>query len=384
MNAHLTCRRLTLISCAVGVAVLVSACSSGGTTSNGAAAKQVTVGMLQPLTGDSAAVGLTGRQGAELAIQELNDAGGVNGVKINLDVLDSAGDVTTGTNAYTKLLADKPAALLGPNISAVALALVPQLLRSQFPMLSGALSPNLTKSNSPWVFRIRSGDATAAQNLVDYASTTLHLSSVALVTEESDYGQGGLASVKAALQAKGITPVTAVTFPANANDLSSQVLKLKQSGAASVIYWGSLSPAALFAKQAKQLGYTGTILGSNAYTDANVLKLAGNAADGVYSVVNFIPQGSDPTVQKFVQAYQAKYNSSPDSYAASYFDTVNLLAAAMKSGGATSKGIADSLKTISYTGIASTYKYHDNGEMAGSQEITQVKNGAPVVVQGSS
>lgn len=384
-RAHI---RLAIGGTAVLLAATLAACSSSGGSSSssgssgGSSAKSVTVGMLQPLTGDSAAVGLTGRQGAELAVSELNAKGGVSGTTIKLDVLDDAGDVTTGTNAFTKLTADKPVAILGPNISAVALALVPRLDRVQVPMLSGALSPGLTKSKSPWVFRIRSSDATAANDLVGYATDTRKLSSVALLSEESDYGQGGIAGVKSALQAKGITPVTAVTYAASANDLSSQVLKIKNSGAKSVIFWGSLSPAALFAKQAKQLGYTGTILGSNAYTDASVLKLAGSAAEGIYSVVNFIPQGSDPAVQQFVSDYKAKYGSEPDSYAASYFDTVNLLAKAMASG-TSAKAIDDALKTVNYAGIAATYQYHDNGEMAGQQEITQIRNGVPAVVQAS-
>lgn len=362
--------------------VLVAGCggNSGGGGSSSRSGGEVTLGMLQPLSGASAAVGLTGRQGAELAVQKINDAGGVNGTKLKLQVLDDAGDVTTGTNAFTKVLSDKPVAILGPNISAVALALVPRLAREQVPLLTGALTPDLTKSGSPWVFRVRSSDATAAKNLVDYMADNLKPQSVALISEESDYGQGGIAAVKAELQVKGITPVAAVTFSASANDLSSQVIKLKQSGAAAVIYWGSQSPAALFAKQAKQFGYAGTILGSNAYTDQSVLKLAGTSAENVYSVVNFIPTGDDPAVQSFVTAYTQKYGSAPDSYAASYFDAVNVVAAAIKAGGATAKGIADSLKSLQYQGLASLYKYHDNGELTGPQEVTQVRDGKPVVV----
>jgi branched-chain amino acid transport system substrate-binding protein len=381
MNARRSLVRLAACGIVFAVSLALSACGSSG-GGGGSASKQVVVGMLQPLTGDAAAVGLTGRRGAELAVSQINAKGGVNGTKIKLNVLDTAGDVTTGTNAYTKLISQKPVAIVGPNISAVALALVPRLDRSQVPMLSGALSPDLTKSSSPWVFRIRSSDATAAKDLVAYAIDTLKLSSIALVSEESDYGQGGIAGVKASLQAMGVTPVTSVTYAAGANDLSSQVLKIKNSGAKAVIFWGSQSPAALLAKQAKQLGFSGTILGSNAYTDASVLKLAGSAAEGIYSVVNFVPQGSDPDVQRFVNDYKAKYGSDPDSYAASYFDTVNLLAKAMESG-TSAKDIADALKKDSYSGIAATYTYHDNGEMAGEQEITQVRDGVPVVVQAA-
>ena len=82
----------------------------------------------------------------------------------------------------------------------------------------------------------------------------------------------------------------------------------------------------------------------------------------------------------FVDAYKAAYGEDPDSYAASFYDAVNLLAAAMNAGGATADGIATSLKTVSFTGLTGTFKYHDNGEMAGAQEITQVKDGAPVVL----
>ncbi len=362
-------------------AILLAGCGSGGNgDANASGGGEVTLGMLQPLTGPAAAVGLTGRHGAELAVQEINDAGGVNGTKLKLQVLDAAGDVTTGANAFTKLLSDKPVAILGPNYSAVALALVPRLQREQVPLLTGALTPDLTKSGSPWVFRVRSSDSTAAQNLVDYALDTIKPQSIAVISEESDYGQGGIAAVKAELQARGVTPVATLTFGANANDLSSQVIKLKQSGAAAVVYWGSQSPAALFAKQAKQFGYTGVILGSNAYTDQSVLHLAGDSAENIYSVVNFIPTGDDPAVRSFVTAYQQKYGSDPDSYAASYFDAVNVVAAAIKAGGPTAKAIADSLKTLQHQGLASTYKYHDNGEMAGPQEITQVRSGKPVVV----
>ena len=168
----------------------------------------VVVAMLQPLTGGAAVVGKHGQQGAELAVKQLNEAGGVAGVTIKLEVEDSAGQVATGTNAYAKLLADHPVALLGPNYSSVALALVDKVTSDKVPMLAGALSPDLTKSGSPYVFRIRSSDATAAQNLVDYAVQQLDLKDFALINEASDYGQGGIAAVTAELTKLGITPKT--------------------------------------------------------------------------------------------------------------------------------------------------------------------------------
>jgi branched-chain amino acid transport system substrate-binding protein len=377
--------------------LLLAACSSGtgGSPSASAAASassaasasaapsgpsEVVVAMLQPLTGAAAVVGKNGEQGAQLAVKQINDAGGVNGTKIKLEVEDTAGDTATGTNAYAKLIADHPVALVGPNYSSVALALVDKVTSDKVPMLAGALSPDLTKSASPYVFRIRSSDAVGAQNLVDYATGQLGLKSFALISESSDYGQGGIGSVKADLQAKGITPLTEQTFNTGVNDLTSQVLAIKNSGAEATIYWGSQDPAALFAKQAKQLGYTGTILGSNAYTDSSVLGLAGDAANGIYAVVNFIPVGDDPALKSFVSAYNSAYGADPDSYAASFYDAINLLAAAMKAGGPTADGIATALKTISYPGLTGTFHYHDNGEMAGGQEICQVQNGAPVVI----
>lgn len=384
----------------VGVAALlfVTACSSGATESPSTPAtaaastaptpaaatptgpSEVVVAMLQPLTGAAAVVGKHGQQGAEQAVKQINDAGGVNGTKIKLEVEDTAGDTATGTNAYAKLIADHPVALVGPNYSAVALALVDKVTTDKVPMLAGALSPQLTTPGSPYVFRIRSSDAIAAQNLVDYATAQLGLKSFALISESSDYGQGGIGSVKAALQAKSITPLTEQTFNTGVNDLTSQVLAIKNSGAEATIYWGSQDPAALFAKQASQLGYAGTILGSNAYTDQSVLDLAGNAANGIYGVVNFIPVGADPALTAFVSAYKAAYNEDPDSYAASFYDAINLLAAAMKSGGPTADGIATALKTVSYAGLTTTFHYHDNGEMAGGQEICKVENGKPVVI----
>lgn len=371
------------VSCAVVLVASLSACVPSESKDSSSKTTEVTVGMLQPLTGPAAAVGKTGRQGAELAVEQINSAGGVDGTKIVLNVLDAAGDVATGNNAFAKIAAQKPVALLGPNYSSVALSLVPLLERAQFPMLAGALSPDLTASGSPWVFRIRSSDALAAQTLVGFALDNLKLTSIAVVNEESDYGQGGAAAVVAALKAAGAEPVFTGSFAANANDLSSLVLNLKDSGAKSVIYWGSQNPAALFAKQSKQLGFEGTILGSNAYTDSSVLSLAGSAANGVYAVVNFVAEGDDPALKAFVDSYKAKYGEVPDSYAGSYFDAVNLLAAAMKAGGTTPKGIADALKTVDYKGVAASYKYHDNGEMAGSQIIVQIVNGALKVVQQS-
>lgn len=371
------------VSCAVVLVASLSACAPSGSKDSNSEKSEVTVGMLQPLTGAAAAVGKTGRQGAELAVEQINKAGGIDGTKIVLKVLDAAGDVATGNNAFAKISAEKPVALLGPNYSAVALSLVPRLERAQLPMLSGALSPDLTSSGSPWVFRVRSSDVLAAQNLVDFAVNNLKLTSIAVVNEESDYGQGGATAAIAALKAAGVDPVFTGSFAANANDLSSLVLNLKDSGAESVIYWGSQSPAALFAKQTKQLGFEGTILGSNAYTDSSVLDLAGAAANGIYAVVNFVAEGDDPDLKAFVDSYKAKYGEAPDSYAGSYFDAMNLLAAAMKEGGTTPKEIAEALKTVEYKGVAASYKYHNSGEMAGSQIIVRIVDGAVKVEQQS-
>src|ERR1700722_4496655 len=290
----------------------------------GRAAEPLKIGMVAPVTGPAAESGLYQTQGAKLAIEEINKAGGVLSRQIELVVED---DQTTNPGivlAFSKLAGDQDIpAFIGSVRSTQVHAMAPDIQRIGKPVMIGGTDPQLTHMGNPWLFRCRPNDTYSARVIADYGVNTLGKKKWAIVHSTDAYGTNGMKNLAEVLKHTGVKPVLIQGYTNNSQDLTPVALAVKQSGADIMgTYITFETDLAIFARQLRQLGVNAAWVGSPAGVAKTALRLAGPALDGSYAVSDFAADSSQPA-KEFAAKYEAAYKSAPDNFGAWTYDAVH-------------------------------------------------------------
>ena len=351
----------------------------------GATGAPIRIGLSAPLTTAFAEDGKWMRQGAELAIKEINAAGGIKGRPLQLFVEDDQGpNPTAAANAATKLISeDKVLAIVGPHFTPGILAVEPLLKQYHVPAFSGATGPVVTAQGNPYVFRVRLNDNVGARLLVRYAVEKLHWTDIGIDYVNTAFGQGGLGALKAALAEMHIQPKMVQTHLDSTKDFTPQLLAFKSAGVKNLFIWTDDQPMGLINKQIKTLGLSFGIAGNAGLTLPNVIALAGDAVNGAYSIGEFIADNPDPVVREWVKRYHAAYGADPELYGSVYYDATKILGDAMQRATAIDgAAIQEALtKTRSFRGVVTTYTWSPGGDMVHSALITRDENKKPVIIE---
>lgn len=381
-----------LMSVVLATAMLVSACGgskapAGGQASNAPApstqpaanAKPIKIGQIIPLTGEIAESGKYQKQGAELAMEQVNAKGGVNGRKIELKFEDDQGTNPGAVSAVQKLLEDKEiTALIGPIKSTQVQALAPTILDAKIPMAIGGTNYTLTRTNNPWLFRFRPDDGISTQVIAKFIVEELKLKKIAIVHGTDAFGTGARDMLLQALKKYDITPVVVQGTNNGEKDFTATVAAVKQSGAEALItYLAFSTDIGILGKQIKQLGLKLAWIGSSTIAAVDARNLAGDALFGTYGVADFHTESSQ-AAKDFTAAYKAKYGVEPDLYASWSYDAVRVLAEAMKKApDLKPESIRQATLAIkNLDGANGTYTFDPNGDGLHSYNIVQNQNGA--------
>src|SRR5271163_3708973 len=247
--------RLTRREFAAGIAAGVAA--PYVITSANAQGATVKIGMCVPVTGPAAEQGLWAQNGAKLALDAVNKAGGVMGKQLELIVED---DQTTNPGivlAFSKLAAqDDIVGFLGSIRSTQVHAMAPDVLKLGKPVMIGGTDPALTHMGNQWYFRFRPNDGYSARVMADYGAKVLGRRKWAIVHSTDAFGTAGMKSLVEALKGMGIEPVLIQGYPNNSQDFTPIALAVKQSGADVMGTYMFESDQGIFAKQMRQLGVT--------------------------------------------------------------------------------------------------------------------------------
>jgi branched-chain amino acid transport system substrate-binding protein len=367
-----TGRRTFLLALAAGVFALTHAAI---------AADPIKIGMVAPLTGPGAESGRFQTQGAKLAVDEINKAGGVLGRPLELVIED---DQTTnpGTVLAFSKLAGNPefAVFIGPIRSTQIHAMAPDAQKLGKPVLIGGTDPVLTHMGNPWFFRFRPHDVYSARVIADYGAKVLGKRKWAIVHSTDAFGTSGMKNLVESLKGMGIEPVLVQGYPNNSQDFTPVALAVKQSGADVMgTYMTFEADQGIFAKQLRQLGVALTWVGSPTTVTTTALKLAGPALYGSYAVVDFNKDSSE-AAKSFAAKYQAAYKTAPDFFASWTFDAVHVLARAISEAKSMEpdKLRAAILAVKGFVGAEGTYSFDANGD--GLHGYNIVKNNSGTVV----
>jgi branched-chain amino acid transport system substrate-binding protein len=346
------------------------------------AADPIKIGMVIPLTGSIAESGKYGIQGARLAIEEINKAGGVLGRPLELVIEDDQSANPSTILAFNKLAGDNDiVAFLGPTRSTQIQAMSPAVQKAGKPVMIGGTDPKLTLAGNPWLFRFRPNDSYTVRVMSDFGSNTLGKKKWAVVYATDAFGTSASTLFIEALKKQGLTPVMTEGQPNNSPDFTAVALKVKQSGAdvmaTFITYEQDL---AIFAKQLRQLGVNVAWVGSPSITTTTARNLAGAALYGTYAIADF-HVAANPEAKAFSEKYQAAYKSAPDLFSSWPYDAVHVLATAITAAKSVEPDkLRQALLAVKgYRGVEGTYDFDKNGDGLHGYNILKNDNGNMIV-----
>jgi branched-chain amino acid transport system substrate-binding protein len=348
---------------------------------NSWAADTIKIGMVAPLTGPGAESGTFQTQGAKLAVEEVNKAGGVLGKPIELVIED---DQTTNPGivlAFSKLAGeDSIPAFLGSIRSTQVHAMAPDALKLGKPVMIGGTDPQLTRMDNPWLFRFRPNDLYSSRVIADYGVKTLGKKKWALVHSTDAFGTNGAKNLIEALKGLGAEVVLDQGYSNNSQDFTPVALAVKQSGAEIMGTYMTFEPdQGIFAKQLRQLGVNVAWVGSPTTVTTTALKLAGPALFGSFAVVDF-NKDSSPVAKTFSEKYAAAYKTTPDVFGSWTYDAIHVLALAINNAKSLEpQKIREAIIAVKgYEGVEGIYNFDKNGDGLHGYNIVKNDNGTIV------
>ena len=388
--------RMALSLAVMGVAASLVAC--GGAKSgqvSGSSSEPVKVGAILSLTGSYAALGASEKNALELEQKRINDAGGINGRKIEVTIVDDATDEAKAVAAATKLIEqDKVIAILGATGTGQSMAVRTVVDRSGVPQISMAGGNAITGTFDPLVFQTPWTNAIVVPFVLKKMSADGH-SKIAVLSDNGGYGKDGLTIINKEVSNAGLTIVSNETFKPGDTDFATQLTHAKSSGADALLLWTAGKEGASIVKQADALGLRLPMYGGSGQAKVEFAAGAGSAAEGFIfgTGKSLVPanwgEGSAEfkVVDDFAKRYQSAYGAAPDIFAGHAFDALSILTDAVKrSGGDTSPAkLRDSVeqtKDLVGFGGAFTFSATDhNGLTESDLSLYRVEKGTWVAIQ---
>jgi branched-chain amino acid transport system substrate-binding protein len=334
-------------------------CKSGSDSSG-----NIHIGMLAPLTGTGASFGASQRDGVQLAIDEINAKGGINGSKIDLIIEDTKTEPPVAVTAANKLIyQNKVPVIIGSAASLDVPAYMDILEKAQIPeIVPVAVLPKITEGDAKWTFRSAMNDKIAATKMAEFVVNELQAKKISLLIEDSAFGGTGLIFAERAEQL-GVKPLTVERFKRGDLDMSAQLIKIKNLGTTHIQFWGYYADYAQVAKQMGDLGIQAKLMGNQAPVTDKTIELGGQAVEGALNICLFVPTSDDPKIQSFTRNFQAKYGHLPDTWAAQSYDGMYILAEALRQGGTDPQKIRDALAaTRDFNGVTGTITFNSKGD----------------------
>ncbi|MEU7689048.1 ABC transporter substrate-binding protein [Microbispora hainanensis] len=386
------------LAAALSTAVLVAGCSAGA-DSGGGEAKTIKVGTLFSVTGPAANVGDKMRKGIELAIDQINQRGGIDGKKIEWKFYDPAGDTATAVSQTRKLLtSDKVDVVVGGGSAsgiALAMAQLTEPAKKLFVATEGARNIVQPESAHALTFKATFNDTVVIQKIIEFWKAK-GVSRVAMLPDTTGFGQSALEVAKQEVPAACIK-MDVASFDTGTNDFTPTLGKLAAGKPQAYLAWTTDSSGVAFIKNARALVRDDSVLiqHGHGFVDDRYMRQAGEASVGTVlaspklPVYDLLPD-SDPqkkTIGDFVTAYQAKYQEQPNVYAGQAYDAMMITAEAIEKAGTTDgPALAKALENLGeYVGLTGVFRYsaQDHSGLA-SDGVTMIKwDGTRFVPAGS-
>lgn len=324
---------------------------------------EIPIGALETLTGDSSVYGLSIKAGLELAFQEINSSGFLGKSQIKLVILDEKADKQEGISVMSKLINDEHvAAVFGPTLSSVAFAADPVAQKAGVPVIGTSTTASGITDMGNYIFRDSLPQSSFVPAPISAVKARFGVKKAAMIFEATnEYSKSESEVFKAALKAQGIDLVATESYSHGDTDFRTQLNKLRLHKPDVLVISALAGEAVPVLQQAREIGFTVPIVGGNGLNSPNVVKVAQAAAEGVMVGAAWFRDTPNPKSRAFVAAYQAKYGTVPDQFAAQAYQGAYILANAIKvAGSADRKAIRDSLaKTHNLDGVLGQFSFDE-------------------------
>ncbi len=339
------------------IALAVALCASCGGEKT-PASQGIKVGFFGALTGPTATFALSGRNGARLAADEIDKAGGVLGRPIELISEDDRGEAAEAASVVSKLITrDHVVALIGENASSRTLAAAPIAQSYGIPMITPSSTNVEVTKKGDYIFRVCFTDPYQGRVLATFARKNLKARTAAiLVDARSDYSVGLAEVFRGDFTAMGGRIVGEQKYSEGDSDFSAQLTDIRPARPDVLFIPGYYTDAGLIARQARTLGLQATLLGADGWDSPKLVEIGGEAMNGAYLSNHYSVDDPAPAVRRFVRGYHSRYGAEPDSIAALSYDALRLLADAIARAGSTeAKRVRDALaETKDFEGVTGT------------------------------
>ena len=351
--------------------------------SNGLAHAQATIKLasIQELSGGGATVGTNFKNGMDLAIKEINDAGGILGKKIEVTHSDTQSTPGVAKGLAQKAVDDGAFAVFGPGYSGSMIVSMAETKRAEVPNFTGAEAASITAQGNPYVFRTSFGQATSMPKVGRYIANNLKAKTVAVIYVNNDFGKGGRDMVTKSLTELGVKVVADISTDAGQVDFSAPVLKAKQSNADAIFVYTNEEESARALRELRKQGVTKPIVGETTLTGQKVIELAGEAANGAVAHVGLTVDAPNSRMLKFKADFYRAYKYIPDHNGIKGYIGIYMMKAGIEKAGKVDRAAMNKalhglhISAAQQPGVLLDVTIDEKGDLDRESFLVEVKNG---------
>lgn len=366
-------KRISAVLCLVLLSVL-SVISCGKSN-------EIKVGGTGPLTGEAATYGQSTLEGYELAVEEFNSKGGVLGKKIKLVFADDKGDPTEAATVFTKLIdQDKVVAIAGAPMSKCTLAGGPIAQANKIPVVSSGSTNIKVTDIGDYIFRVCYTDPFQGTIGAKFAIENLKAKNAGCIFDlGNDYAKGLSETFRENFTKLGGKITAFEGHPSGTTDFKAQLTKIIASKPDVIYVSDFYNDVALIAKQARELGYKGPLLGGDGWDSPKLTEIGGAALNNGFYTNHYAPEDKNPIVQEFVKKYNAKYKKIPDALGVLAYDAMYVLLDSIQKAGSTDgEKIRDAIAATNVSVVTGKITFDKNRNPVKSAVIMAIENGKTV------
>lgn len=361
--------------------LMLSACggaqSSVEKEANGAGGKVTAdIGVISYISGPGAAYGEAITNGLNLASEEINKKGEV---EINLVIEDSSGKQDQALTAAQKLMnSENVTAIIGPTLSTEMNVVGPEADLNGVPIMGTSTTAEGIPQIGEYVFRNSLPEALAIPAAIDKAIEKYDAKKVAILYGNDDvFTKSGFDTMKKAAEQKGLEILTIETFQKGQSDYNAQLTKIKSLKPDLILASALYNEGAVIMDQARKMGIDVPFVGGNGFNSPEVIKIAGDAANGLIVATPWYGEKDDKKVQDFVKTYEDKYGKKPDQFAAQAYDALYIMAGALKKAGEADRdAVRDALaETKDFQGILGNFSFDKEGDVVMEPTVLVIDEG---------
>ncbi len=382
---------ISVMLVAAMAATALTGCGSNSSSSSKKDADKYYIGGIGPTTGATAIYGTAVKNGAQIAVDEINAAGGINGKQIEYRFEDDQNDAEKAVNAYNTLKDWGMQMLVGTTTTAPCIAVAGKTASDNvFQITPSASSPDVLSSGNGNVFQVCFTDPNQGVASAQYIAENKLATKIGIIYDSSDvYSSGIEEKFEAEAKTQGLNIVSKAAFTADSKtDFGTQLQKAKDAGADLLFLPIYYQEASIILKQADTMGYKPKFFGVDGMDGIlTVENFDTKLAEDVMLLTPFASDAKDKTVQNFVKTYKEKYKDTPNQFAADSYDAVYALKAAIEESKATTdmsasdmcdalKGAMTKIKMQGLTGGEDGLTWNESGEVTKSPKAVIIKNGA--------